>query len=42
VVDMVVLLDVVAQAQSVLPKSYSLSINSVAKAMGGQYISINN
>lgn len=34
--------DVVAQAQSVLPKSYSLSINSVAKAMAGQYISINN
>lgn len=34
--------DVVAQAQAVLPKSYSLSINSVAKAMAGQYISINN
>lgn len=36
------LTDVIGQAQRILPKSYSLSINSVDNAMNEQSISINN
>ncbi|MDR3191231.1 MAG: LacI family transcriptional regulator [Lactobacillaceae bacterium] len=34
--------DVLEQSQAMLPKNYSLSINSVDNAMGGQFISMNN
>lgn len=36
------LTDVIEQAQKMLPKSYSLSINSVDNAMDGQSVSVNN
>lgn len=36
------LTDVIEQAQGMLPKSYSLSINSVDNAMDGQSVSVNN